>query len=181
MTIQYKVKQELATFIEQLHKNFGADAVLKRAEIIRFSERLGLERRVWISFRSLGTRQGHNRYSLPRLVDVSVLPAKALAKAKTHPMKAVTVNAAVKKRSFGPVNATGRNKAKMIDGRKVLSTKKVLKLLAARNDVPEEMSKSDNDEEQTYRNTTSRRDDESAVSDVLRDHDGGRISISASE
>ena len=158
MTIQYKVKQELATFIEQLHKNFGADAVLKRAEIIRFSERLGLERRVWISFRSLGTRQGHNRYSLPRLVDVSVLPAKALAKAKT-----------------------GRNKAKMIDGRKVLSTKKVLKLLAARNDVPEEMSKSDNDEEQTYRNTTSRRDDESAVSDVLRDHDGGRISISASE
>jgi hypothetical protein len=99
-------------------------------------------------------------------------------------MKAVTVNAviaAVKKRSFGPVNATGRNTAKMIDGRKVLSTKKVLKLLASRNDVPEEMIKSDNDEEQTYRNTTSRRDDDAAVSDVLRDHDGGRISISASE
>ena len=184
MTIQYKVKQELATFIEQLHKNFGEDAVLKRAEIIRFSERLGLEPRVWISFRSLGTRQGHNRYSLPRLIDVSVLPAKALAKAKTHPMKDVIVNAviaAVKKRSFGPVNTTGRNKAKMIDGRKVLSTKRVLKLLAARNGVPEEMIKSDNDEEQTYRNTTSRRDDEAAISDVLRDHDGGRISISASE
>ena len=43
------------------------------------------------------------------------------------------------------------------------------------------MIKSDNDEEQTYRNTTSRRDDEAAISDVLRDHDGGRISISASE
>ena len=184
MTIQYKVKQELATFIEQLHKNFGEDAVLKPVEIVRFSERLGLDRRVWLSFLSLGTKQGRALYSLPRLVDVTVLPAKAPAKAKTHPMKAVTVNAviaAVKKRSFGPVNATGRNTAKMIDGRKVLSTKKVLKLLAARNDIPEEMSKSDTDEEQTYRNTTSRRDDEAAISDVIRDHDGGRISISASE
>jgi len=243
MTTQYKVKQELATFIEQLHKNFGEDAVLKRAEIIRFSERLCLDRRVWLSFLSLGTKQGRSLYSLPRLIDVSVLPAKAVAnkvrlliaataefgehavvaapritefaekigepkpmwlfvevnrvsrgmyripapakapaKAKTHPMKAVTVNAviaAVKKRSFGPVNATGRNKVKMIDGHKIMSTKNVLKRLAARNDLPKEMV--EQDDETVYRRTTTKRDDDYAVADVIRDHDGGRISFSSSE
>jgi hypothetical protein len=34
---------------------------------------------VWLSFLSLGTKQGRALYSLPRLIDVSVLPAKAVA------------------------------------------------------------------------------------------------------
>ena len=164
-----------ARFVIAATAKFGEHAVVAAPRITEFANLIGEPKPMWLFVEA--NRVSRGMYRIPA-------PAKALAKAKTHPMKAVTVNAviaAVKKRSFGPVNATGRNTAKMIDGRKVLSTKKVLKLLAARNDVPEEMSKSDTDEEQTYRNTTSRRDDESAVSDVLRDHDGGRISISASE
>ena len=176
MTTQYKVKQELATFIEQLHKNFGEDAVLKPVEIVKFAERLDAGRRVWLSFLSLGTKKARALYSLPRLIDVHVLPTKAKAKAKAAPK---VIGVSVKKRSFGPVNATGRNKVKMIDGHKIMSTKNVLKRLAARNDLPKEMV--EQDDETVYRRTTTKRDDDYAVADVIRDHDGGRISFSSSE
>lgn len=174
--MQYKVKQDLATFIEKLVKNYGEDAVLKPVEIVRFAEKLGFGRSLWLSFLKLKTSKSRALYFIPKLTDVVVVvataglkPKKTMTKAKVSSDGAVTI--------LSPAEVVRRLKDR---SKKVSPVAPKLKASTTKNVIV--VKDSDEDEEKsTYRNTTTKRDDDAAIADVIRDHDGGRVSYSLSD